>query len=118
MEEGIAKTDNNEWKFACFIFKNTDVKIGEKQIKLEVSNRDINDIKDTIQRFSSSCNTLSKGKMSAKYDIYEIDTSLSSLSYDNEFAYYVAPEDIENQIKDVISNSDYDHIFAVIRLRR
>lgn len=56
--------------------------------------------------------------MSAKYDIYEIDIPLNSLSYDKEFAYYVAPEDIEEQIKDVISNNDYDHIFAVIRLRR
>ena len=40
------------------------------------------------------------------------------LSYDKEFAYYVAPEDIENQIKDKITGSDYDHIFVVIRLRR
>lgn len=55
--------------------------------------------------------------MSAKYDVYEIDTPLTNLSYDKEFAYYVAPEDIEEQIKGVISNSDYDHIFAVIRLR-
>lgn len=83
-----------------------------------MSASDINDIRDTIQRFSSSCNALSRGKMSAKYDVYEIDTPLNSLSYDKEFAYYVAPEDIEEQIKDVISNGDYDHIFAVIRLRR
>ena len=118
LEEGIAKTDNNEWKFACFIFKNTDVLIGQNQVKLEVSNRDIADVKDTIQRFSDSCNMLSKGKMTAKYDVFEIDTPLKSLSYDKEFAYYVAPEDIEEQIKDVIFNSDYDHVFAVIRLRR
>ena len=117
LEEGIAKTDDNEWKFACFIFKNTDVTIGEKQIKLAVSNRDINDIRDTIQRFSSSCNTLSKGKMTAKYDVFEIDTPLTSLSYDKEFAYYVAPENIEEQIKEIVTNNNYDHIFAVIRLR-
>ena len=118
LEEGIAKTDNNEWKFACFIFKNTDVKIGKNQVKLNVSNKDINDIEDTIQRFSSSCNTLSKGKMTVKYDVFKIDTPLKNLSYDKEFAYYVSPEDIEEQIKDTISNGDYDHIFAVIRLRR
>ena len=56
--------------------------------------------------------------MTAKCDIYEIDTPLSELSYDDEFGYYVAPENIETQIKDTISNSDYDHIFAIVRLRR
>ena len=56
--------------------------------------------------------------MTAEYDIYEIDTPISQLSYDNEFGYYVAPEDIEMQIRDTITNSDYDHIFAIVRLRR
>ena len=56
--------------------------------------------------------------MTAKCDIYQIDTPLSKLSYDNEFGYYVAAEDIENQIKDVISTNDYDHIFAIVKLRR
>ena len=51
-------------------------------------------------------------------DIYEIETPITSLSYDNEFGYYVAPEDIEAQIKDTISQNDYDHIFIVMRLRR
>ena len=56
--------------------------------------------------------------MLAEYDIYEIDTPINSLSYDNEFGYYVAPEDIEQQIRNTISNSNYDHIFAIVRLRR
>ena len=56
--------------------------------------------------------------MTAEYDIYEIDTPINQLSYDDEFGYYVAPEDIEEQIRDTISNSDYDHIFAIVRLRR
>lgn len=117
LEEGIAE-QNNEWKFACFIFKTTDVNIDNKEVKLNVTNGDIRDIKDTIRRFASSCINLSEGKMVAEYDIYEIDTPINQLSYDNEFGYYVAPEDIEEQIRDTISNSDYDHIFAVVRLRR
>ena len=118
LEEGIEKDDNNEWKFACFIFKNTDVTIDGNQTKLSVTNSDLKDIEDTLYRFASSANTLSNGKMKAKYDIYEINEPLNKLSYDKEFAYYVAPEDIENQIKDKISGSDYDHIFVVMRLRR
>lgn len=117
LEEGIAEQDN-EWKFACFIFKTTDVNINNKEVKLNVTNSDVNDIKETIRRFASSCGNLSEGKMTAKYDIYEIDTPINQLSYDDEFGYYVAPEDIEEQIRDTISNSDYDHIFAVVRLRR
>ena len=117
LEEGLAEKDN-EWKFACFIFKTTDVNINNKEIKLNVTNSDIIDIKNTIARFNSACSNLSEGKMTSKCDIYEIDTSINSLSYNNEFGYYVAPEDIEQQIRNTISNSDYDHIFAIVRLRR
>ena len=46
-------------------------------------------------------------------DIYEIETPITSLSYDDEFGYYVAPEDIEKQIKDIIDQKDYDHIFGL-----
>lgn len=118
IEEGTIEQDNN-WKFACFIFKTTDVTINQKQVKLEVTQRDITDINNTINSFQKSCETLSKGKMTAQCDIYQIDhTPLSKLSYDNEFGYYVAAEDIESQIKDIVATHDYDHIFAIVRLRR
>ena len=117
LEEGTEEK-NNEWKFACFIFKTTDVTIDQKQIKLSVTQSDIKDITNTINLFESSCSKLSNGKMTAKCNIYEIDTPLSSLSYDTEFGYYVSAEDIEDQIKDIISSGDYDHIFAIVRLRR
>ena len=117
LEEGIAE-NNSDWKFACFIFKTTNVNINNNQINLEVTNSDIKDIENTISRFETSCYTLSEGKMTANCDIYELDTPLSKLSYDEEFGYYVAPEDVENQIKDVISANNYDHIFVVVRLRR
>lgn len=117
IEEGIAD-QNNTWKFACFIFKTTDVTINQKQIKLEVTQNDIRDITNTLNLFEASCSNLSNRKMTAECDIYQIDTPLSKLSYDNEFGYYVAAEDIENQIKDTIASNDYDHIFAIVRLRR
>lgn len=117
IEEGIVEQDNH-WKFACFIFKTTDVTIEQKQIKLSVTQSDMKDITNTINLFESSCSKLSNGKMTAECDIYEIDTPLSSLSYDNEYGYYVSAEDIENQIKDIISSGYYDHIFVIVRLRR
>ncbi len=115
IEEGIAEQDNN-WKFACFIFKTTDVNISGKQIKLQVSQSDINDITSTIHRFETSCEELSKNKMTAQCDIYEVDTPLSKLSYDNQFGYFASAEDIENQIKEIVNSKNYDHIFAIVRL--
>ena len=117
IEEGIAEK-NNDWEFACFIFKNTDVNINGKQIKLQVDQNDINDITNTIHRFETACNELSKDKMTAKCDIYQIDTPLSKLSYDNQFGYFASAEDVENQIKDKVASSDYDHIFAIVDLRQ
>ena len=115
IEEGQPEEDSN-WKFACFIFENTNVVIDQKEINIQVTNTDIADIKNTIERFESSCKQLSNGKMTANCDIYEIQTPITSLSYDEDFGYYVAPEDIEEQIKDIINQNDYDHIFVVIRL--
>ena len=117
IEEGMAESNNN-WKFACFIFKTTNVTINQKQIKLSVTQNDIRDINNTIHLFESSCRNLSNGKMTADCDIYEINTPLSQLSYDNQYGYFVSAEDIEKQIKDTIATNNYDHIFAIVRLRR
>ena len=118
IEEGITSKNDNNWKFACFIFESTDVTVNGQRIQLSVTQSDINDIKNTLNRFQNSCEELSKGKMTADVDIYQVGIPLTKLSYDNEFGYYVAPEDVEEQIKSTITKGDYDHIFVVIRLRR
>ena len=38
IEEGMPE-QNNDWKFACFIFRTTDVVINQKQVKLEVTRK-------------------------------------------------------------------------------
>ena len=118
IEEGITSKNDNNWKFACFIFETTDVTVNGQRIQLSVTQSDINDIKNTLNRFQNSCKDLSEGKMTAQVDMYQVETPLTKLSYDNEFGYYVAPEDVEEQIKSTIAEGDYDHIFVVIRLRR
>lgn len=115
IEEGTPDT-TNEWKFACFIYRSTDVNVNNKNIKLSVTDSDVSDIKNTIKRFEDACITLSNRKMSAKCDIYAVEKSLSKLSYDEKFGYYAAPEDVEQDIKNVINTNNYDHIFIVIRL--
>lgn len=115
IEKGT-KEENNDWNYACFIFKNTSVNVDGKQININITNEDISNIKNTIKRFERSCYTLSKGKMKANCDIHIIEQQISTLSYDDKFGYYLEPKDIEPQIKDIIDKSNYDHIFAIVRL--
>lgn len=115
IEEGTSE-NSNTWKFACFIFQTTDVTIDGSNIKLQVTSEDITDITNTIKRFETSASVLSYGQMQAECDIYQIETPITTLSYDEEFGYYVDPENIESHIKQIIDGSDYDHIFAIIRL--
>ena len=77
---------------------------------------DINDIKDTINRFEKTASSLSNNKMTANCDIYKTSDPINKLTYDEEFGYYVSAEDVEKSIKDIIQKNDYDHIFVIIRL--
>ena len=115
LEEGTL-SENKNWKFACFIFENTDVIVNEKEVKLSMTDTDIADIKDTIGRFETTTKNLSEDKMTANCDIYKIQEPINKLTYDDEFGYYVAAEDVEKSIKDIVQQNDYDHIFVIIRL--
>lgn len=115
LEEGTVSESKN-WNFACFIFENTDVVVDGKEVKLSMTNSDISDIRNTIKRFETTVSELSQNKMTADCDIYKIAEPISKLSYDEEFGYFVAAEDVENNIKDVVQQNDYDHIFVIIRL--
>ena len=115
MEAGVLD-DSNNWNFACFIFEDIDVVIDNKQIKISTTDQDIIDIKDTISRFQTSVRDMSNRKMIENCDTYIVKQPITKLSYDEEFGYYVAAEDIENIIKDTVNQNEYDHIFVVIRL--
>ena len=114
-EEGTL-SQNNNWEFACFIFENTDVVVNGKEVKLSMTDTDISDIRSTIKRFGSTVKELSENKMTADYDTYIVREPIKKLTYDKEFGYYVAAEDVENSIKDVVKQNEYDHIFVIIRL--
>ena len=115
LEEGTSNESNN-WNFACFIFENTDVVVDGKKVKISMTDNDISDIRDTIKRFKTTVNELSQNKMTANCDVYRVQEPITKLSYDEEFGYFVAAEDVENSIKDVVKQNDYDHIFVIIRL--
>ena len=115
LEEGTI-TESKNWNFACFIFENTDVVVDGNEVKISVTDNDISDIRDTIKRFETTVSELSENKMTADCDVYKVQEPITKLTYDEEFGYFVAAEDIENSIKDIIKNNDYDHIFAIIKL--
>ena len=114
-EEGTINESKN-WNFACFIFENTDVIVDGKEIKISVTENDISDIRDTIGRFKTTVSDLSQNKMTAGCDIYKIQDPITKLSFDEEFGYFVAAEDVENSIRDIVKQNDYDHIFVIMRL--
>lgn len=118
-ESGIADKSNT-WNFVCFIFKNLDVNLQEnganKQYKISMSQNDISLAKENMKRFKNTCEELSRNKMQVNYDIIEIDTPITSISYDEKNAYYINPTDIEAIIEPYMQKKEYDHIYAVVRL--
>lgn len=119
LEKGI-KNASTTWNIVCFIFKNVDVKVNaggtEKQLKLSMNSNDINTMKDNMYRFSQACKSLSNGKMDVKYNVYEIEDPITSISYSKEFGYYIDPVDVKDKLDKYIEKGEYDHIFAAVRL--
>lgn len=115
LEEG--NTDiNTNWNVACFMFKNVDVTISNRRYNYSMSETDIKQLKECMSRFKQSCEELSDKSMTITYNIIEIQTPVSSLSYDEKRGYYVDPADAERLIDTYIQKENYDHIFVCLRL--
>ncbi len=115
IEMGVQSTDTN-WKFAFLVFEKTDVNIDGNNVKLNMNSTDISDLRQNMSRFKTSCEELSNGKMSAECDFITIDTPITSLTYDEENGYYIAPENVKDIIPKYIKGKNYDHIFIAVRL--
>lgn len=115
LEEGI-KDNTNHWNMACFIVKNLDVNIDNKNVKLSMSLSDIEKMKNNMDRFKVSINELSNNKMTVDYDIYEIDKPIKTITYSDEYGYYLDPSDVQDVLKEYISKEEYDYIFVATKL--
>lgn len=119
LEKGSTTTDT-KWNMVCFIFKNVDVVIEkdgqEQELKFSMSNEDVQTMKDNMLRLEKALPELSDGKITMDYQVIEIDEPITSVSYDEEHGYYVDPVDVKELIDSFIKQSDYDHIFAAVRL--
>lgn len=118
IEVGTADS-SNKWNFLCLIFDKTDVNLNingtNKNFNLTLSKSDINDMKLCINRFKTSMEEMSKGKIEVNYDIKEIQTPITSMSYDKENGYFVSPYDVKKVIDKYIALGKYDHIFIAFR---
>lgn len=115
LEQGI-KDNSTNWNIACFIMKNVDVTIDNKELELKMSLNDMQNMKLNMERFKESANALSNGKMTVDYDIYEINEPVTKVTYSEEFAYYLDPQDVQSIIKKYLEKEEYDYIFVAVRL--
>ena len=116
LEEAQVDTNKN-WHIACFTINNIDANVeGFGKVELELSSRDIATIRTNMRRLQEIIPEMSNGKMTITYDMIQISEPLTSISYDEENEYYVDPNDINELISDYIDDTEYDYIYAAVRL--
>lgn len=114
IESGL-KDETNSWNFLCLLFDNVNVNINNKNIQLHLTQIDKDDIRTCMRRFKSSMEEMSRGKMDVSYEIKEITTPITQMSYDEENGYYVSGYNIKEVIDEYIEKGEYDHIFIAFR---
>lgn len=119
IEQG-AQSDDTNWDFVCLVFQNTNVEIDKNgtptRIKLNMSLEEIGQMRQNMARFKTSCEELSNNQMQVSYDFITIAEPITTLSYDTENGYYVAPENVKDVIQKYLNKKHYDHIFVCIKL--
>ena len=116
IEEGALDTDNT-WKFACYIFENTDITLENGQeIKESMLQSEESNIEDLMKRFKNTCANLCENKMTVEYEIIHITDPITTVTNDETNGYYISEKDIYNLIEKQTDNKEFDHIFACIKL--
>lgn len=115
VEKGVKDTTNN-WHVVCFLIDNIDVDVLGTHYSYSLTKEDKELLKSNLERFANTCETFSNGLMTVSYEIIEIEEPLTSLSYDDENYYYVAPKDVKDLIDDYVKQNEYDHIFIGLRM--
>lgn len=54
--------------------------------------------------------------MTVTYDVFEIDNPITSISYIDDYGYYVDAKDVKDIIKSYVEAEEYDHIFIAYKL--
>lgn len=115
LEEG-SKDNSSNWNMACFIIENLDVNIDNQHLKVSMSLSDVEKMKTNMERFKTSAKELSNNKMTVDYDIYEIGEPVKTITYSEEYGYYLDPSDVQDLLKEYIDKEEYDYIFVATKL--
>lgn len=115
VEKGVKRQDTN-WKIGCYAIKEVDVKINGKQYNYTLNTQDMENMKFNLNRFKQDCYNFSNKAMTIDYEINEINTPLTSISYSEEQGYYFSYKDVESLIYEDAKEKEYDHIFVICRM--
>ena len=115
LEEGTRDNTSN-WNVACFIMQSIDVNIDNQNLKLKMNMNDIETMKENIERFKDSIKILSDGNMTVDYDTYQIYEPVTTVTYSEEYGYYLDPSDVSEIIEPYLKKEEYDYIFVAVRL--
>ena len=69
-----------------------------------------------MERFKTSIKELSNNKMTVDYDIYEINEPIKTITYSDDYGYYLDPSDVQDVLKDYLDKEEYDYIFVATKL--
>ena len=115
LEEGI-KDNSTNWNVVCLIMNNIDVNINNESLKISMSQSDVDRMKENMERFKISMKEMSNNKMTVTYNIYEIKEPIKTITYSNNYGYYIDPMDVKDLITPYINSKEYDYIFVATKL--
>ena len=114
LEMGVADT-SKEWNFLCLLFQETKVAVEGERLDFRLTATDIEDMSLCMQRFANSLSQMTNNKITAKYDMIQVNTPITHLTQDEINGYYLAPMDIEEVLQEYVELGKYDHIFVCFR---
>lgn len=115
LEKGTGNTDY-EWNIGCFIINELDVNIKGKQYNFKTNSEDIQNVKLNLERYKNNCYEFSGDKMLVNYEVIQVDTPVTTITYSDEHGYFVSYLDVKDIIYDEIKEKEYDHVFVVTRM--
>lgn len=114
--EKMTKELDNNWNVVCFNINNIDANLNGKKYRVSMTAEDKLIIRENLERFAITMEDFSCGKMDIETRCIEINEPLTTLSYNDENAYYIEPKDVYDLIDEYVQDGEYDHIFIATRM--
>ena len=103
------------WNFGMFVFKNLDVVIDGKEYKEEMTEDDLELIRQDIDNFRSSIKSMSANKIDPKIDIIYVEEPITEVSLDKTNGYYIDMYDVYDLIFAHIDEYKFDHAYFIFK---